>query len=212
MLSLLLYISIAVLILISIFLLSKATISIDYYHNQDKHEASIKIVMWKGLIKFSKEVQLPDDMDKHPSYDSESEQKRLSEPESLSMDDIQAAFQNFKDMLSQIRSYHNAVKKVTSKIKITDLQIKMHYGTGEASSTAFATGTLWSVTGGLVGIISHYFLLMMQPKIDIIPYFSVRKPLETKIECIANLRIAKTILAGLKMARSLRKATMQMHK
>ena len=211
MLSLLLYISIAVLILISIFLLSKATISIEYYHNQDKHEASIKVVMWKGLIKFSKEVQLPDDMDKPPSYDNESEHEKSPE-ESVSMDDVQAAFQNFKDMLSQIRSYHFAVKKVTSKIKITDLQIKMHYGTGEASSTAFATGTLWSVTGGLIGIISHYFLLMMQPKIDIIPYFSVRKPLETKIECIANLRIAKTMLAGLKMARSLRKATMQMHK
>ena len=212
MMKLLLLILIVVLILISIFLLSKATISIDYYHNQNKREARIKIVMWKGLIKFSKEVQLPDDMDMQSFNNGESELKKSAEPESVSMDDVQAAFLNFKDMLSQIRSYHFAVKKVTSKVKITDLQIKIHYGTGEASTTAFATGTLWSVTGGLIGIISQYFLLMMQPKIDIIPYFSVKKPLETKIECIANLRIAKTIFAGLKMARSLRKATMQMHK
>jgi hypothetical protein len=106
-------------------------------------------------------------------------------------------------MLSQWRNYQTTVRKFTSKIQITDLQMEIHYGTGEAPSTALATGALWSLTGGIIGIISQYFSLMTHPKVNIIPSFSVKNPLETKIECIARLRMAKTILTGWKLARLL---------
>lgn len=196
-----------VLILTSIFLLSKVTIHIEYYHGQDKDRAIIKIKLWRGLISYSKEVRLPDEKYPPSSYQESTyrqhKQTSLTNSESLSMEDVQAAFQHLKDMLSQLKGYQLAAKKITSKIQITDLQMEIHYGTGEASTTALATGALWSLSGGVIGIISDYFLLMVHPKIDIIPHFSVKKPFETKIECIARLRMAKTIQAGWKLARLL---------
>lgn len=205
---LLLLICIVVLILISVFLLSKVTIHIEYHHTQEKNKAIIKVQLWRGLIRYSKVVQLSDEKYQPSSYrestyrqDNQSNQRESSADESLSMDGVQAAFQNLKEMLSQLRSYQETVKKFTSKIQMTDLQMEIHYGTGEASTTAVATGALWGLTGGAIGIISQYFSLMMPPKIDIIPYFSVKKPFETKIECIARVRMAKTIVAGWKLAR-----------
>ena len=211
MMKLLLLILIVVLILISIFLLSKVTIYMNYYNCQDSEKVSIRIVMWKGLIKFQKEIQLPDEQYQPASYrestyhrnQRQSTQRTASKD--ISMDDVQAAYQNVHEMLSQMKKYKSAIKNFTSKIKITNLQSEIHYGTGEASSTALATGALWSMAGGIIGIISHYFILLAPPKIDIIPYFSFRKSFETKIECIARLQMAKTILAGLKLARLLRK-------
>jgi hypothetical protein len=204
---LLLLIGLVVLILISIFLLSKVTIHINYYHDQQKDRAIIKIRLWRGLISYSKEIQLPDEKYQPSSYQESTyrqhKQTSFNNSESLSMEDVQAAFHHLKDMLSQLKGYQLATKKITSKIEITDLQMDIHYGTGEASTTALATGALWSLSGGIIGIISEYFLLMVHPKIDIIPYFSVKKPFETKIECIARLRMAKTIHAGWKLARLL---------
>ncbi len=204
---LLLLIGLVVLILISIFLLSKVTIHINYYHNQEKDRAIIKIRLWKGLISYSKEIQLPDEKYEPSSYQESTyrqhKQTSFTNSESLSMEDVQAAFQHLKDMLSQLKGYQLATKRITSKIQITDLQMDIHYGTGEASTTALATGALWSLSGGMIAIISEYFLLMVHPKIDIIPHFSVKKPFETKIECIAQLRMAKTIHAGWKLARLL---------
>ncbi|OCA81845.1 MULTISPECIES: DUF2953 domain-containing protein [unclassified Bacillus (in: firmicutes)] len=205
---LLLLICIVVLILISVFLLSKVTIHIEYHHTQEKNKAIIKVQLWRGLIHYSKVVQLSDEKYQPSSYrestyrqQNQSNQSESSADESLSMDGVQAAFQNLKEMLSQLRSYQETVKKFTSKIQMTDLQMEIHYGTGEASTTAVATGALWGLTGGAIGIISQYFSLMIPPKIDIIPYFSVKKPFETKIECIARVRMAKTIVAGWKLAR-----------
>ena len=210
MMKLLLLIGIVVLILISIFLLSKVTIHIEYYYCQGTEKISIRIQLWKGLIKFHKEIQLPDEKYQPSSFRESTyhhQNQSVEHPSStdISMEDIQVAFHNLKDMLSQRRRYQSAIKKVTSKIQITNLQAEIHYGSGEASSTAMAIGALWGLTGGLIGIISRYFILSVPPKIDIIPHFSFRKPFETKIECIARLQMAKTILAGLKLARFLRK-------
>ena len=208
MMKLLLLIVIVLLILISIFLLSKVTIHIEYAYCQDFEKFNIHIHLWKGLIKFNKEIQLPDENYQPSSYRESMyrhQNQSTSSSTEISMDDVQAAFQNVKEILSQMKSYQSAIKKLTSKIQITDLQVEIHYGSGEASSTALAAGVLWGLVGGILGIISQYFALLVRPKIDVIPYFSFRKPFETKIECIARLRMAKTILAGLKLARSLRK-------
>ncbi len=209
---LLLLICIVVLILISILLLSKITIHIEYYHTRENNQANIKIRLWRGLIHYSKEVQMPNEKYQPDSYrestyqqHNESNNRESSADGSLSMEDVQAAFQNLKDMLSQLRSYQAPIKKFTSKIQMTDLQMEIHYGTGEASTTALAAGALWGLTGGVIAMISQYISLMIQPKIDIIPYFTIKQPFETKIECIARVRLAKTILAGWKLTRLLLK-------
>ena len=213
MMKLFILISLVMLILISIFLLSKVSIQINYHHSHLGDMMLIKLRVWKGLIHFSKEVQLSDEKYQPYSY-RESFYQPLNQSsyhefskkiEPLSMDDVQAAFQHLKEMLTQWKGYQSSIKRITSKIQITNLQVEVHYGTGEAPSTALATGALWSLSGGVIGIISQYFLLLTQPKIDIIPNFSVKIPLDTKIECIARLRIAKTILAGWKLARLLLK-------
>ena len=211
MMKLLLVILMVVLILISIFLISNVTIYITYYHYQDLSKVSMRIAMWKGLITFHKEMLLPDEKYQPASF-RENTYHRNPSPATersastdISMDDVQVAYQHVKEMLSEMRRYQPTIRNFTSKIKITNLQAEMHYGTGEASSTALATGALWSLTGGIIGMISRYFILLAPPKIDIIPYFSFRKSFETKIECIARLQMAKTILAGLKLARLLRR-------
>lgn len=207
---LLLLIGLVVLILISIFLLSKVTIHIEYYHGQERDRAIINIRLWGGFISYSKEVQLPDEKYQPSSYQestyrqtNQSPHRTSTKTEPISMENIQGAFQQLKDILAQLRNYQSATKKFTSKIEISDLQMEIHYGTGEASTTALATGVLWGLSGGIIGIISQYFLLTVHPKIEIIPHFSVKKPFETKIECIARLRMAKTIHTGWKLARLL---------
>ncbi len=73
-------------------------------------------------------------------------------------------------------------------------------GIGDAAHTATITGVLWSVKGGLIALLSHYFRLKEMPALFITPNFQ-RPDIQTHLKCMIQFRIGNAMLAGIKLVK-----------
>ncbi|HAQ08870.1 MAG TPA: hypothetical protein DCR24_15690, partial [Bacillus bacterium] len=59
---------------------------------------------------------------------------------------------------------------------------------------------IWSVKGGLIGVLSHYMKLKDMPVISITPNFQYAIT-QTSFKCIFQVRVGHAILAGIKLVK-----------
>ncbi|WP_078555495.1 DUF2953 domain-containing protein [Bacillus alkalicellulosilyticus] len=202
---------IAALVLLLIFFLilvvTKITIHITYYHHGVDDELVVRMQAWK-IITYTMKlplIKIDDDSasviveEEHGVGEADSKKKLKITPEYLV-----EKFRQLKEFLQHIVGFHKIVRKFLRKVSVRDIKWNSQIGIHDAALTGFLSGMIWSVKGGIIGIISNYFRLLEKPKLSITPNFQ-RKVTRTDFSCIISFRLGHAIIAGLLIVRHWKK-------
>lgn len=91
------------------------------------------------------------------------------------------------------------LRKALARIRITDWRWDSAVGAGDAMWTALAAGSYWALKGMLLGYVSKRMQLECEPAMSVEPDFEQAR-YDTRLECIARMRIGYAILAALHLA------------
>lgn len=95
-----------------------------------------------------------------------------------------------------VLSYLTLAKTISRKLVVKNLQWETHLGAGDAAYTAIFTGGLWAFKGSVIGFLSSLAHLQ-EIHIQVIPDYSLRANLSTRLYCIFQMRIANIILVAI---------------
>ncbi|MCY0901591.1 MAG: DUF2953 domain-containing protein [Firmicutes bacterium] len=86
--------------------------------------------------------------------------------------------------------------------RVCDFQWGSRIGAGDAALTAITAGSLWSIKGGVVGVMSNYLTLVRAPNLNVEPCFSAAV-FESDVLCIVESPLGQAIMASLRLYRLL---------
>jgi hypothetical protein len=111
---------------------------------------------------------------------------------------IERFFDRFMDILRFTRDLSGLAKHLLSRVKLTEWRWSTAVGTGDAVSTAMATGLAWSVKTTVTGVLSQLVRLRANPHMEVSPHFN-RSVFETTLTCTAKIRAIHLMLAGFRL-------------
>ena len=111
---------------------------------------------------------------------------------------IERFFDKFMDILRFTRDLSGLTKHLLSRVKLTNWRWLTAVGTGDAVSTAMATGLAWSVKTTVTGVLSQLVRLRATPHMEVSPQFN-RSVFETTLTCTAKIRTIHVMLAGVRL-------------
>jgi hypothetical protein len=88
------------------------------------------------------------------------------------------------------------LKYITGKTKVSNFNLKLSLGAGDAATTGILYGVTWIVLGNIMAFTSSY-LKVYEPKIAVIPIFS-QVQLSVDFSCIISLKLGHIINAGIR--------------
>lgn len=195
------------LILILAIILTRLSVILDYYHGQDNDDLSITFKAWYGLIKYKIAVPLikmdknsPSIVYKEKVRTGEKEKTKKEDDKKFSADDLVRDLHNTKELINHVFSLHTIVRKFLRKVSVQKIEWHTNVGIGDAAYTGMLIGALWTVKGGIIGIISNFMKLKKMPIISITPNFQ-RAISQTHITCMIQFRIGNAMLAGIKLVK-----------
>ena len=178
---------------------------IHYSHVKDDDSLKIKFRAWFGLISYTIDVPLIKIDDNSPALVVEEEIKTGQEEEVKSekrsqffAEDILNGFKDMEHLLKHVVSLHHIIRHFLKKIMIKKFEWHTIIGTGEAAYTGMITGAVWAVKGSIIGIISHYFKLRVNPILSVQPHFQLPVS-QTTFQCMLQFRIGHAMFAGIKL-------------
>lgn len=195
------------LLLFVLVLFTKLTIIVKYFHYQDNDDLKIECRAWFGLIKYKINIPLIKVDDDSPSLilkgktvmgpqESESQQKVSK----ITPRKFITSIKNFQEILEHVIQFNVILRKLLQKVSVTKFQWSSAIGVGDAALTGMLTGALWTIKGSLLGLLSHYFQMIAQPEIMVVPYFQ-QMVVQTELKCMFQFRIGHAIVAGLKLVK-----------
>ncbi|WP_428911315.1 DUF2953 domain-containing protein [Niallia sp. Krafla_26] len=196
---------IVLLILMLVILLSKLKITIIFTHTHDNDSFKIKFRAWFGLFRYTVDIPLIKIDNNSPSLVTEEETKAGKDQEVKSekrsqffVEDFLEGFKDTEKLLKHIVSLHTIIRKFLKKVSIQQFEWHTVLGTGEAALTGMLTGAVWAVKGSILGIISNYCLLKVNPTLSVHPHFQL--PIsQTSFRCMLQFRIGHAMFAGIKL-------------
>lgn len=197
---------IAILVLIILILLLKLRIKIDILHSQDNDHIKITAKALFGLISYTYNVPLVKLDKESASLIVKSEQnlgnnddnkeitnnKRKKITPHLMIEKLKKA----KELLEHVVHFHVIVKNFFQHVTIHKFDWMSSVGVGDAAHTGVAIGMIWSLKGGIVGLLSKYMKLESYPKLSVTPHFQ-EKISHTRLICIISFRIGHATYAAL---------------
>jgi len=111
---------------------------------------------------------------------------------------IERFFDRMMDFLRFTRDLTGLAKHLISRVKLTELRWTTDVGTGDAVSTAMATGLAWSVKTTVTGVMSQLVRLRTNPHLAVAPHFNSTK-FETALAFEAQMRLWHLLLAGIRL-------------
>jgi hypothetical protein len=200
-----LFIVIGIILFITLILVSKLYIKIDYLHAQDNDQLSIMARLWFIRYTFNIPLIRIDKDSKslvfaHDEHVGNAKQEPQQKSKEILPKDILNRFKDTKELLQHVVHLHSIVKKFLKKISIHKLEWHTNFGIGDAASTGVFVGAGWSIKGSILGIVSQYMSLKTKPNITITPFFQHTFS-HTKLTCMISFRIGNAILAGLRIVK-----------
>jgi hypothetical protein len=194
------------LLLFLLIIFTRLTIRVNYFHQNDDDDLKIEFSIWFGLIKFKKHIPLIKIDDDSPSIvvktkkkkDQSSEKASDSGAHQITPGDVMTNFKNTKEILEHVIHMHVIIRKFFKKISIKQFEWHTLFGVGDAAHTGVLCGGLWTIKGGIVGLLGNYFKLKEMPILNVTPHFQATI-IQTQVSCIFQFRIGHAILAGLKL-------------
>ncbi|WP_042459708.1 DUF2953 domain-containing protein [Neobacillus dielmonensis] len=203
------WLGIVLLVLIGLFVIiifTKLTILVNYHHQNDDDHLKVEFRIWLGLIKYKLDVPLVKVDEDSPSVVVKTNTYAGDSPDGASdgnveeytKKDIKSYLKNRQLLRQQIFKLNVIMKKFLRKVSVKKFEWQSLIGVGDAAHTGVISGALWSVKGGIIGLVSHYLNLKAAPQLSITPHFQA-SVFHTRISCIFQFRIGHAILAGLKL-------------
>ncbi|MBJ6363476.1 DUF2953 domain-containing protein [Paenibacillus sp. GCM10012307] len=90
------------------------------------------------------------------------------------------------------------LRKTLSHVRIASWEWNTTVGAGDAVWTAMTTGMLWSAQTALLGVLSQFMRLTVEPQTRVQPLYN-QTYFSTEWSCIAKMSFGYAILAGLKL-------------
>ena len=195
------WILIVLFLFIFISLFTKLTIDLTYKFDPNDQRLVVLIKALFGLIRIRMDIPELNDTNTEkqksdkpvPSLD-----KNFTDIDSIDEDEALKAYRPIKYWMKNMNELYKVMKKSLKKVRITQLVWKSAIGTGNAATTGIISGVGWSFKGTVIGMLSYYFSLKVQPQLEIRPIFN-RKISNTYVKCIFQVRAGQAILAGLKI-------------
>ena len=195
------------LFLLLVIILTKLSVYINYYHGQDNDDLAITIKAWYGLITYKIAIPLIK-IDKNSAsiiYKEKiktgpEETTKKEETKKFTVERLLNDLHDLKELINHVVSLHKIVRHFLRKVMIKKIEWNSMVGVGYAAHTGMLVGALWSVKGGLIGILSNYMRLMEMPKIMITPNFQ-KSISQTRFTCMIQFRIGNAMLAGIKLVK-----------
>jgi Protein of unknown function (DUF2953) len=186
-------------------LLTKLKVHIKYSHAQDNDLFKIQLKAWFGLLRYTFDVPLIKVDENSPSIVVEEETK-TGKQENINSEkrsqffaqDIINGLKDMEKLLKHVVSLHRIVRHFLKKVTVNQLEWQTIIGTGEAALTGVLTGAVWAVKGSIIGMISHYFKLKVNPALSVQPHFQLPVS-QTSFQCMLQFRIGHAIFAGIKL-------------
>lgn len=195
------WILIVLFLFIFISLFTKLTIDLTYKFDPNDQRLVVLIKALFGLIRIRMDIPELNDTNTEKQKSEKTDpslDKNFTDIDSIDEDEALKAYRPIKYWMKNINELYKVVKKSLKKVRITQLVWKSAIGTGDAATTGIISGVGWSFKGTVIGMLSYYFSLKVQPQLEIRPIFN-RKISNTYVKCIFQVRAGQAILAGLKI-------------
>jgi hypothetical protein len=197
---------IIILFLFLLIIFTKLTVYVSYTHFNNDDDLKIELRVLFGLIKYKIKVPEIKVDENSPSVivKSKSEMGDSAHDDSvmqvnqLTKDDFLSKLQNTKEIMHKVFGMNVIVKKFLQKVTIKHFKWQTLIGVGDAAYTGMMTGAIWSVKGGIIGLLSHFMRLKEMPQLTVTPHFQAAV-IHTTLTCMFQFRIGYAILAGLKL-------------
>jgi hypothetical protein len=197
------------MLLLLLILITKLTIQVNYYHHNDNDDLKLVFKVCFGLIKYKITVPLIKIDDNSPSIVVKSNTQfgnttggEKGTPEDavnkITADDVLTYLINGKELLVHVFGMNVIVRKFFQKVTLKRFVWETMMGVGDAAHTGMLTGALWTIKGGIFGLLSHYLIVKDMPRLGVIPHFQAAV-IQTRLSCIFQFRIGHAMLAGLKL-------------
>jgi hypothetical protein len=100
--------------------------------------------------------------------------------------------------LENIYGYKTWLRRTLRIVKVEEFRWQTEMGIGDAAVTGTLIGLLWSVKGAVLSLISNFFTLNTQPRIDVRPRFH-ETVFITNVSCIFKFWVGQAMFAGIRM-------------
>ncbi|WLR50221.1 DUF2953 domain-containing protein [Bacillus tianshenii] len=198
------WIAAGIIILLSIILWTKISITVHVLHAQDNDFIRVTIKAW-GILSYTTEIPLLKISDDSASIVIEEETKTgegkqtaKEKERKITPTEILNQIQKVKDYIEHIINLHVIVKRFLTHVTVRKFEWHSAFGTGDAATTGTFSGALWSLKGGIIGLLAHYMRLNVQPVLQITPHFQELFS-RTELICMFSFRVWHAIGAGFRI-------------
>ncbi|HEX6922638.1 MAG TPA: DUF2953 domain-containing protein [Bacillales bacterium] len=194
----------AVILLIVIFLFTKINISIHYHHHEDDDSLTLRFRAWGFTVYTLKVPEISIDEDSPSLVFKEEKQAGgtggKENEKKVTKDDLLENIRKFHRLLRNIEGLNRIIKRFLSRITVSRFEWHSRFGLGDAAWTGMATGAVWAVKGNIIGLITHYMQLVVEPDLSVEPVWQADYS-ETDLSCMISFRVGQAMGAGLQIVK-----------
>ncbi len=189
--------------LLILLLITPIRLDVTYWHNGDDDQLTIKITVWKVI---SKTIEVPViAIDKEsPSLVFKEEVKGAGgDKEYIRKETPNELVEQVRELnrwLQQIVGLHRIARRFLKHVKVKRFNWSSSLGAGDASTTGWLSGLIWSIKGSMAGLLSSYLTLKCIPELKVDPIFQGWAS-KTHLECMVTLQLGHAIFAGILVVR-----------
>lgn len=192
-----------VVLIASVLLFMKITVTASFRSHGGTSKLTIECKAFFGLIKYKKTF---------PDFIGESEElaealKTENEKPSgkEAADSLLQRIRESKEALEKILQAHREVKGFLKTVTIKRLEWSTAAGAGDAALTGIIAGAIWAAKGMIIGLLAETMKLKNTPSIIVTPYFQYRVS-ATMLSCMFTFRAGKAIFAGIRIYKYVKKS------
>lgn len=109
---------------------------------------------------------------------------------------LKREYRKLMEILRNTFEFSRWLKETLRHVRMMKLNWQTTIGSGDAVETATLTGLAWGLKGSIVGYISNYIKLRVQPRLHITPHYQ-ESNFTTDFTCIFKIRTGYAMIAGL---------------
>jgi len=191
-----------ILIILTLLYLMPIVVRIDARKDNENDKITIGLRTFYGLLKLNTDIPFLEIIfkDGRPGlkYKIEVANKKRSKllarfTKIMNMREGEGVYKAYKRNKSTI---FPVLKYITGKTKVSNFNLKLSFGAGDAAATGILYGVAWIVLGNIMTL-TRCYLNVYEPKIAVIPIFS-QVQLSIDFSCIISLKLGHIINAGIR--------------
>ncbi|WP_018923363.1 DUF2953 domain-containing protein [Salsuginibacillus kocurii] len=187
-------------------LLTTVYFHVNYEHQSDDDQLTIRVWLWKGRIEKKWEVPLIAINEEGALIFKNRELSKQGMDESYEEETISDLIQQLKManiIVQEVPKLQKNIRRMLKTIQVTSFKWISEVGTPDAPLSAKIVGSLWAVKGSSIGLMSWLSTLTCHPHLHISPIYD-RWHTQSTLACMGNVKVGKTVWVAIPLVRHLR--------